>query len=91
MVKEQLFSVFFGWDLRHESRAVALIIRCHPFEAADGNRGLLDPGTPAGRFTGPVADAAKDTGEDVGYPVERKGLVIFPLADPTNILGYRGV
>jgi hypothetical protein len=66
-----------------------LVIGADPFEAADSNSFVFDPASSAYRFTGSVADSAKNAGKNIGVPVDHVGIVIAPGCYEPNIFRDR--
>lgn len=85
-----LFAVLLGrfWK---SSRYVRFVVRRDSFEATDGHWLALDARSAAGGFAWPVAGAAKDSGEDVGFPIDHVGVVVSPLGDKADVFGHIGV
>jgi hypothetical protein len=70
---------------------IALVVGADSFEAADGNRLFLDSASAADRFARSVADPPQDSGEDVRFPVDHIGVIIFFGRDKPNIFRNSGV
>ena len=52
---------------------------------------LLDASAAAGRLARPVAGAAEDPGEDVGFPVDQVSVAVAACRDQSDVLGDGGV
>ena len=73
------------------SRDVVAQVRRNALEPADGDRLSVYSSAPAGRLAGPVAGAAEDAREDVGFPVEQVGLGVASLGDQPEVFRHIGV
>jgi hypothetical protein len=83
--------------LRQPIADVLLEVSRHALEPADRYRlGLLgvlffDAAAAACRLARSIAGAAEDAGEHVRHPVDHVGVVVSPLRDEADVLGYRRV
>ena len=64
------------------------VISGDTLEPADSYRGFIGAGTPAGRLTGAVTNAAQYTGENITFPILYISVGKFTLGDLANVLWY---
>ena len=84
-------AVLFGRRFRQAVGNVAAMIRGHALEPADGHRFLIHATAAAGRFAGPVADAAENAGEHVAVAVDHVGVIETALGDQADVFGNIGM
>ena len=82
---------FFGYRGKAGVDIRPAVVGADPFQAADRHCLLFHPAAAAGRFAGPVADPAKNTGEDIGMPVQQIRFIVALFADETDILRHLGM
>lgn len=57
----------------------------YSLEAANGDRFFIHAATPAGRFAGPVTDAAEYAGKDITLAIDHVGIVKSALGYESNV------
>ena len=70
---------------------VALVVGRDALEPADRHRLFLDAAAAAGRLAGPVAGAAEDAREDVGFPVDHERVGVAASGDQPDVFRHGGV
>ena len=84
-------AVAFKRAARHTAGELALEIGGDALEPADRDRLFLDAPAPAGRLAGPVAHAAEDAREHVGFAIEQVGVGKTPLRDQPDVFWNIGM
>ena len=84
-------AVFLARRFGQQRGDVVAIVGGDAFQPADGDRLFLDAAAAAGRFAGPVANAAQNAGEHVGFAIHHVGFGELALSDQTDVLGNVGV
>ena len=57
----------------------------YSLEAANGDRFFIHAATPAGRFAGPVTDAAEYAGKDITLAIDHVGIIKSALGYESNV------
>jgi hypothetical protein len=75
-------------DLGQEGGNIALVVRRHPFQAADRHRLLFDSAAAAGRLARTIARAPQDSRKHVRLPVDHVGVGVSPVCDQPDVFGH---
>ena len=84
-------------DCGHAALDLALLIGRHSLQAADRHRFglgavvLLDTAASASRLARPVTCAPQHARKHIRDPVDHVGVCVAPLANQTDVFGYRGM
>ena len=82
-------AVALGGGFRQAIPDVAFPVGGDAFEAADGDRLLLQAATPASGLARPVAGSSQNSWKDVRFPVDEIGAVMVAIRDAANVFGDR--
>jgi hypothetical protein len=77
----------FRRKLRHPVLDVVLEVGGDALQSANGDRGILDPATPAGRFARTITGASENSRKHIGAPIDHIGVAITTLGDQSDVFG----